>query len=59
MLQLLKSNSHGSARRQIDLQGVRDGVLMLGQNHYRMILEVSSINFELRLNTKISRLQTT
>lgn len=43
-----KSNSKASSRRQIDIKGVRDGVLMLPNNKYRSVLEVSSINFELK-----------
>lgn len=45
---LQKSNKKASARRQIDIRGVRDGVLMLPDNRYRLILQVSSINFELK-----------
>jgi hypothetical protein len=33
---------------QIAIEGVRDGVLILPSNQYRAILEVSSLNFELR-----------
>jgi hypothetical protein len=37
-----------SSRRQIDIQGVRDGVLMLPGGNYRMVLQVSAVNFELK-----------
>ena len=37
-----------SARSQIRIQEVKDGVLVLPGSKYRMILEVSSINFELK-----------
>jgi F pilus assembly protein of type IV secretion system len=45
---LQKSNKKASSRRQINIKGVRDGVLMLPGNRYRLILEVSSVNFELK-----------
>lgn len=48
MFGLRKSNAKSSARRQIALKGVRDGILLLPQNNYRAILSVSALNFELR-----------
>lgn len=45
---LKKSKTKTSARHQIAIEGVRDGVLMLPGNQYRAIVEVSSLNFELR-----------
>jgi hypothetical protein len=45
---LRKSNSKVSARRQINLKGVKDGVLTLPGNEYRIVLQASSINFELK-----------
>lgn len=45
---LRKSRTKTSARHQIAIEGVRDGVLMLPRNQYRAIIEVSSLNFELR-----------
>ena len=45
---LRKSDKKASARDQIDIQGVKDGVLMLPNHKYRMVLAVSSVNFELR-----------
>lgn len=36
------------ARSQINIKEVRDGVLILPGNKYRMILETSAINFELK-----------
>jgi type IV secretory pathway VirB4 component len=44
----LKSNKKASSRQQIAIKGVRDGVLMLPNNKYRMVLKASSINFELK-----------
>jgi hypothetical protein len=43
-----KSNSKQSSRRQIDIKGVRDGILILPNNKYRSVLQISSINFELK-----------
>ena len=45
---LTKSNKKDSSRRQINIKGVRDGVLLLPRNQYRVVLKVSSINFELK-----------
>src|SRR5665647_145144 len=45
---LCKANSKRSSRRQIGIKGVRDGILMLPGHGYRMVLESSSINFELK-----------
>lgn len=43
-----KSNSKITSRRQINIKGVRDGILILPNNKYRSVLEISSINFELK-----------
>lgn len=45
---LQKSNKKTSSRQQINIKGVKDSILMLPNNQYRMVLEVSSINFELK-----------
>lgn len=45
---LSKSNNKASARRQINIKGVRDGVLILPGHQYRVVLSLSSINFELK-----------
>jgi hypothetical protein len=45
---LRKSNHKASSRQQIDIRGVKDGILLLPNNHYRAVLEVSSVNFELK-----------
>lgn len=45
---LQKSNRKASARNQIDIEGVKNGVLILPGNKYRKILSVSPVNFELR-----------
>lgn len=43
-----KSKAKTSARAQINIRGVQDGILLLPKNQYRIVLEVSSINFELK-----------
>lgn len=43
-----KSNKKASSRNQIAIKGVQDGILILPGNRYRKILQVSSINFELK-----------
>jgi hypothetical protein len=48
MYLLQKSKSKSSARQQIDIKGVKDGILILPGNHYRVALHVSSVNFELK-----------
>jgi hypothetical protein len=48
MFALQKSKTKSSSREQIAIQGVRDGILILPGNQYRAVLEVSSLNFELK-----------
>lgn len=48
MFALRKQNKLGSARGQIDIEAVRDDILCLTRRRYRAVLEVSSLNFELR-----------
>jgi len=48
MLLLTKLKNKVSSRRQIKIKEVRDGVLVLPDSEYRVILETSSINFELK-----------
>ena len=45
---LQKSNKKSSSRTQIDIEAVVDGVLILPGCHYRVALQVSSVNFELK-----------
>lgn len=45
---LTKSNKKASSRRQLNIKGVRDGVLLLPGHQYRIVLKASSINFELK-----------
>lgn len=45
---LRKSNHKASAREQINIRGVQDGILLLPRNEYRLALAVSSVNFELK-----------
>lgn len=48
MFLLDKSKSRVSSRRQIQIKEVRDGILVLPGNQYRLVIETSSINFELK-----------
>lgn len=48
MFLLGKSKSRVSSRRQIQIKEVRDGILVLPGNQYRIVIETSSINFELK-----------
>jgi hypothetical protein len=45
---LQKSKTKSNARAQIAIKGVRDGVLLLPNNQYRVVLQVSALNFELK-----------
>ena len=45
---LNKSTSKVSSRRQIQIKEVRDNILTLPGNQYRIAIETSSINFELK-----------
>ena len=47
MFTLSKSTKRGSSRKQIQIKGVRDGILLLPKGEYRLGLELSSVNFEL------------
>lgn len=48
MLNTLKHEKFGSARTQVGIREVRDGILVLPGNRYRAILSTSSVNFELQ-----------
>lgn len=48
MFALQKSKNKTSARNQIAITGVEDGIVLLPDNEYRAVLQVSSLNFELR-----------
>lgn len=48
MFALQKSKTKTSSRNQIAIKGVQDSILMLPSNQYRAVLEVSSLNFELK-----------
>ncbi len=45
---LSKNKSKSSSRRQMQIKEVRDGILILPNNRFRMVLETSSVNFELK-----------
>jgi len=48
MLQFLKSQKIQSSRKQIRIKEVRDNILVIPGNKYCMLLETSSVNFELK-----------
>lgn len=48
MLSSLKTRKKESSRRQIAIQGIRNGVLFLPGHRYRIVLHISSVNFELK-----------
>lgn len=45
---LNKSKSKISSRKQIQIKEVKDDILILPSNEYRLVIETSSINFELK-----------
>lgn len=49
---LRKSNNKASSRLQINIKQVKDGVLVLPRDQYRLVLNVSSVNFELKSETE-------
>lgn len=48
MLGLSKSKNRISSRYQIQIKGIKDNILILPDNQYRVVIETSSINFELK-----------
>lgn len=48
MFALQKSTNKTTSRQQIAIKGVRDSILVLPNNQYRAVLNVSSLNFELK-----------
>lgn len=47
---LNKSKDKAGSRRQIRIKEVKDNILVLPDNQYRMVIETSSINFELKID---------
>lgn len=45
---LSKSENKVSSRKQIQIKEVKDGILILPNGQYRLVIETSSINFELK-----------
>ncbi|MFZ1249962.1 MAG: hypothetical protein WAR37_00720 [Candidatus Microsaccharimonas sp.] len=45
---LQKPKNKAPSRTQIAIKGAKDGILLLPNNQYRAVLEVSSLNFELK-----------
>ena len=52
MLLFKKSKSKSSSRKQIRIKEVKDGILILPNDEYRVVLETSSINFELKSDSE-------
>lgn len=48
MLLFNKSKDKISSRRQIQIKEIKDGILVLPNQEYRVVIETSSINFELK-----------
>ena len=48
MFALQKSKNKTSSRNQIAIKGVEDGIILLPNDEYRAVMQVSSLNFELR-----------
>ena len=48
MYLLAKANKKASSRLHIDIKGIEDNVLILPNHEYRLVLHVSSVNFELK-----------
>lgn len=48
MFILKKLNYKETSRKQINIRGVKDDILLLPGRKYRMVLKVSAINFELK-----------
>ena len=48
MYSLAKANKKTSSRLQIDIKGIEDNILLLPNHEYRLVLHVSSVNFELK-----------
>lgn len=48
MLLFQKNKNKASSRRQIQIKEVKDNILILPNNEYRLIVEASSVNFELK-----------
>ena len=45
---LSKSQNKVNSRKQIKIKEVRSGMLVLPSNEYRVVIETSSVNFELK-----------
>lgn len=45
---LQKSKKKTSARQQINIKGVKNNMLLLPHNQYRVVIEASPVNFELK-----------
>jgi hypothetical protein len=48
MLKYFEQSKPGSAKKQIDIENINEGVLKISKEEYRLILKTGSINFELK-----------
>lgn len=48
MLKLNLYKKRGNSNQQIDIENVHNGIIKISANQYRIVLQTSSINFELR-----------
>lgn len=51
-MHLFNNDKVGSAQQQIDIEGVRDGVLILPNNRFCCVIETSAVNFELKSDSE-------
>lgn len=48
MFNFLNNTSLGSSKKQIDISNIKDGILKINEFKHRQIIQVSSINFQLK-----------
>lgn len=48
MLDFLKNNHKESSKQQLDITNIEDDILQLSNHRYRAIIQISTINFELK-----------
>lgn len=48
MLDFLKNNTKASSKQQLDIVSIEDDLLHLSNHRYRAIIQISTINFELK-----------
>lgn len=48
MWNFLNNKKFGSLKKQVDIAGIKEAVLKINESRYRQIIQVSSINFQLK-----------